>query len=196
MMDYLIFKFLHIIGFILIGGGLVSVFIADLRSRQTADVRVIAEACRYEAVFYDGVVVPGAILVLISGPVMIFKAGFGFFQMPWLTGMWILFAFEFVEGNTITRIHFRRMLKWSRAALSRGDVTAELRNEMERRLPTFTHYLDIPLFALIVCLGALRPSTWGLFAMGLPLALAAAVTLGIVIPRIYRWPLQEVASHF
>ncbi len=193
-MDYLIFKLFHIIGFILIGGGLVSVFIADLRSRQTADIRIIAEACRYVAIFYDGVIVPGAVIVLISGPVMIFKAGFGFFQMPWLTGMWILFAFEFVEGNTITRIHFRRLIKRSRAALSRGGITAELRNEMERKLPTFTHYLDIPLFSLIVCLGALRPSTWGLFAAGLALSLAVAGTLAIGLPRIYNWPVDEDAA--
>lgn len=187
-MDYLLFKLLHIIGFILIGGGLVGVFIADLRARQTADARTIAEACRYIAVFYDGVVVPGAVMVLVSGPVMIFKAGFGFFKMPWLTGMWLLFAFEFVEGNTITRIHFRRMFKLSRVALSRGGVTAELRKEQERRLPAFTHYLDIPLFSLIVSLGALRPSTWGLFAAGMAAVPAIAVALAAGLPRIYRWP--------
>lgn len=193
-MPYLTFKFLHIVGFILIGGGLIGVFIADFRSRQTHDIRLIAEACRYVAIFYDGVVIPGAILVGLSGLIFTLTLNVGFFQIPWLMGMWMLFAFEFVEGNTVTRIHFRRMLRLSRAALSEGEITAELREEMLRKLPTFTHYLDLPLFLLLVSLGGVRPSTWSHLAMGTLLALVVAFAFTLSVPRIYQWPVRVVGT--
>lgn len=187
-MSYPILKFLHIVGFILIGGGLVAVFLADLRSRQTHDIRLVAEARRYVAVFYDGVVVPGAILAGLSGLIITLTLGFGFFEMPWLTGMWMLFAFEFIEGNTITRLHFRRTLKLAGAALDQDCITPELSEEMGKTLPMFTHYLDLPLFFLIVSLGGLRPSTWNHFVVGTSLAVVVAFVLMITLPRTYRWP--------
>jgi hypothetical protein len=57
----------------------------------------------------------------------------------------VLFAFEFIEGNTITRLYFMR-----------------------------THFLDIPILFVIVALGAMRPNTWTLFATGMLLVLVAA----------------------
>lgn len=185
-MSYLILRFLHIVGFILLGGGLVAVFLADFRSRQTRDIRLVAEGVSYVAMFYDGVVVPGAILVGLSGLIMTLTSGFGFFGMPWLTGMWILFAFEFVEGNTITRLSFRRTLKLSRAALERGGITPELLGEMGKPISRFTHYLDLPLFFLIVSLGGLRPSTWNHFAVGIALAVLLALALMITLSRMRR----------
>ncbi|HAG50113.1 MAG: hypothetical protein A2X87_05015 [Deltaproteobacteria bacterium GWC2_42_51] len=187
-MSHLIFKFLHISGVILIGSGLMGVLIADSRVRQTNDIRLIAEGCRYVAIFYDGIVVPGAILAGSSGLILTINMNIGFFDLPWLTGMWILFVAEFVEGNTITRIHFRRLLKLSRIALDQGRITAGLQEEMERILPTFTHYLDMPLFLFIVFLGSLRPLTWNYFTIGILLALAVTFSLTISISRIYRWP--------
>ena len=157
-MSHLIFKFLHISGVILIGSGLMGVLIADSRVRQTNDIRLTI------------------------------NMNIGFFDLPWLTGMWILFVAEFVEGNTITRIHFRRLLKLSRIALDQGRITAGLQEEMERILPTFTHYLDMPLFLFIVFLGSLRPLTWNYFTIGILLALAVTFSLTISISRIYRWP--------
>ncbi len=144
------------------------------------------------AIFYDGVVVPGALLAGLSGLILALKLNLGFLQIPWLMGMWVLFVFEFVEGNTITRIHFRKMLRLSRAALSSGGLTAELQEEMERKLPTFTHFLDLPLFLLIVSLGGLRPATWSHSVLGVLLALVIAFALTLSLPRIYQWPAYAV----
>lgn len=66
-MEYLILKYLHILGAVLMGAGLVGVWLADLRSRQHSDLIRFSEAIRYIAVFYDGVVVPGALILLFSG---------------------------------------------------------------------------------------------------------------------------------
>ncbi|HSE95546.1 MAG TPA: hypothetical protein VLD61_06610 [Methylomirabilota bacterium] len=53
----------------LLGAGLVGVWPADLRARQirNRDLSVLAELVRQMAVLYDGLVVPGALLLLGSG---------------------------------------------------------------------------------------------------------------------------------
>jgi hypothetical protein len=67
------------------------------------------------------------------------------FGMPWLTGMVILFAFEVIEGNTITRRYFLRLRRLTREAVQHGQVTAELEAARRQPVPTFTHFLDLPL---------------------------------------------------
>ena len=61
-MSYPILRFVHLLGLVLIGAGLIGVWYADLRSRQARDLRLFAEAIRQIAVFYNGLVVPGALL--------------------------------------------------------------------------------------------------------------------------------------
>jgi hypothetical protein len=64
---YPVLKFLHLLGVVLMGAGLIGVWYADLRSRQLRELTVFAEAVRSIAVLYDGLVVPGALLLLGSG---------------------------------------------------------------------------------------------------------------------------------
>jgi hypothetical protein len=111
--------------------------------------------------------------------------GWAFLGMPWLTGMVALFAFEFIEGNTITRLYFMRLRRLTREAVERGKVTPELEDARRQHVPTFTHFLDIPIFFVIVALGAMRPNSWTLFATGTMLALVAAAVLTFAIPRLY-----------
>jgi uncharacterized membrane protein YecN with MAPEG domain len=111
--------------------------------------------------------------------------------MPWLTGMVVLFAFEFIEGNTITRLYFMRLRRLTQEAVQYGKVTAELAEARRQHLPTFTHFLDIPILFVIVALGAMRPNSWALFALGTVLALVAAAILTLVIPRLYPFELGE-----
>jgi Predicted integral membrane protein (DUF2269) len=111
--------------------------------------------------------------------------------MPWLAGMVALFAFEFIEGNTITRLYFMRLRRLTRQAVEQGRVTEELEAARREHVPTFTHFLDIPILFVIVALGAMRPSSWTLFAVGTTLALGAAAILTLVIPRLYPFELAE-----
>jgi hypothetical protein len=96
-----------------------------------------------------------------------------------------LFAFEFVEGNTVTRLYFLRLRRLCREALALGGITPALAAARGEHLPTFTHFLDIPFFFVIVALGAARPNTWMVFAVGTVLAVLAATILTIVLPRLY-----------
>lgn len=194
-MTYDILKFVHLIGFSLMAAGLIGVFMADLRSRQLRDLALFAEAVRNIAVFYDGLVVPGALLLLGSGTwLIVSNFGWAFLTTPWLAGMVALFAFEFIEGNTVTRLYFLRLRRLTRAALSAGRVTPELQRARAEEVPTFTHFLDLPILFVIVMLGALRPSTWTMFAVGVGLAVAAAATLTLTLPRLYPWAPDAQAS--
>jgi uncharacterized membrane protein len=188
-MDYDLLKYFHVLGAVLIGSGLIGVWMADLRSRQLIELKPFAEAVRNIAVFYDGLVVPGALLLLISGTWMIVKfyGGWDFLHIPWLAGMVLLFAFEFVEGNTITRLYFMRLRRLTRAALAAGHITPELQRARGELTPTFTHFLDLPILFLIIALGVIRPGTWTLFFAGSFAAVAAAASLTLVIPRLYPW---------
>jgi uncharacterized membrane protein len=191
-MTYLILRFLHLLGLTLMGVGLIGVWYADLRSRQVRDLPVFAEHIRQIAVLYDGLVVPGALLLLGSGTWLIVTVygGWAFLGMPWLAGMVALFAFEVVEGNTITRLYFMRLRRLTRAALAQGAGTPELEQARAEHLPTFTHFLDLPILFVIVALGAMRPNTWALFVVGSILAVVAATALTLAIPRMYPFDLQ------
>jgi uncharacterized membrane protein len=188
-MTYSLLKFAHILGAILIGAGLIGVWMSDLRSRQLRELHAFAEAVRNIAVFYDGVVVPGAILLLASGGWLIwaFYGGWGFLEVPWLAGMVALFAFEFIEGNTVTRVYFMRLRRITREALRQGVITPELEAARGEGVPTFTHFLDLPILFVIVALGALRPTDWTLFLVGTGIAVLIAAVLTLMIPRLYPW---------
>lgn len=188
-MEYGLLKFLHILGAVIMGGGLIGVWMADLRSRQLRELKPFSEAIRNIAVFYDGLVVPGALLLLISGTWMIarFYGGWSFLEIPWLAGMVGLFAFELIEGNTITRLYFMRLRRLTRSALELGHATPELQAARDEPVPTFTHFLDLPMLFLIIALGATQPTTWTLFFTGSLAAIALATLLTLVIPRLYPW---------
>jgi uncharacterized membrane protein len=186
-MAYPLLKFAHLLGLTLMGAGLIGVWYADLRSRQVRDLPMLAESLRTIAVLYDGLVVPGALLLLGSGIWLVVTTygGWAFLGMPWLVGMVVLFAFEFVEGNTVTRLYFMRLRRLSREALVLGATTPALAAARREHVPTFTHFLDIPILLVIVALGAARPTTWMLFTVATVLAVLAAAVLTIVVPRLY-----------
>ncbi len=188
-MTLALLKLVHIIGLVLIGAGLVGVFFADLRSRQSRELPLFAEAVRNIAVFYDGLVVPGAVLLLGSGTWLIVEVygGWDFVRLPWLAGMVALFTFEFIEGNTVTRLYFMRLRRLTRAALAQGRFTPELEAARAETVPTFTHFLDLPILLVIVSLGVMRPTAWDWFAAGSLIAIAVATGLTWWLPRLYPW---------
>ncbi len=188
-MEYLILKYAHVLGAVLMGAGLIGVWLADLRSRQHRELIRFSEAVRYIAVFYDGIVVPGALILLTSGVWFTVKYydGWEFVKTPWLAGMIFLFAFEFIEGNTVTRLYFMKLRKLTQEALNQNKITEELEAERGKLIPSFTHYLDLPMLFLIIALGVIKPQTWEVFIYGSIVAIALATLFTIVIPRIYPW---------
>ena len=188
-MEYAILNYFHVLGAVLMGAGLVGVWLADLRSRQHRDLTRFSESVRYIAVFYDGVVVPGALILLASGTWFTIKyyGGWNFLNVPWLAGMIGLFAFEFIEGNTVTRLYFMKLRRITQRALDKGEITPELEKERAKLVPSFTHYLDLPMLFLIIALGVLKPSTWTMFFYGSAIAIVVAALFTVIVPRMYPW---------
>ena len=188
-MAYAVLKLIHLLGAILIGAGLIGVWLSDLRSRQSRELVPFAEAVRNIAVFYDGVVMPGVLLLLASGAWLVAEqfGGWGFVSTPWLAGMVLLFVIELVEGNTVTGLYFMRLRRLTRGSLTVGRFTPELERARAETVPAFTPFLDLPILFLIVSLGTLKPETWTLFAVGLTMARAVALGLTLVVSRLYPW---------
>jgi predicted integral membrane protein DUF2269 len=181
---YALLRLGHVVGAILLGGGLLAVFISELRAYHTDDVRVFAEAAWYTATFYDGLAVPGALFLGVSGLLLRSELGLDWFDQPWFAGMWGLFLFEVVEGNTLTRVQFRRTLRRSRAALPTGVLTSEVRAEARSLLGQIAHFLDVPLFLVIVWCGVMKPESWREVITAIVVALVAAALLTAVVPRL------------
>ena len=52
----------------------------------------------------------------------------------------------------------------------------ELERARQEQVPTFTHFLDIPMLLVIMSLGALQPNTWAQLFVGLGMALLVATS--------------------
>lgn len=188
-MTYQVLRLAHIIGAIVIGAGLIGVWLSDLRARQVRDLPRFGEAIRYTYVYYYGLVFPGALVLLTSGTWLIVALyggwSFEFLKIPWLAGMVVLFVFEFIEGNTVTRVYFSRLRRLTLEAEAAGRVSGELQRTRSEIVPTFTHFLDLPLLLVIVSLGATRPGTWTLFFVGTVVTVALAVALTMALSRLF-----------
>jgi hypothetical protein len=108
--------------------------------------------------------------------------------------MVLLFLVEFVEGNTVARLYFMRLRRMTRLALQQGRFSAELEQERGELVPSFTHFLDLPVLTLIIALGVLKPDSWAVFAVGAVVALAIADTLTWWIRRRYPWGNESAVS--
>jgi uncharacterized membrane protein len=184
---YSLLKFGHIVGFILLGGGLLSVFISELQAYRTTDMKVFAEAARYTAIFYDSLVISGAIVVAITGFFLLRELDLGFFEEPWIVGMWGLFLFEFIEGNTVTRAQFRKSLRVSNDAFVSGAaLTDDLRKEARSFLNKIVHFLDIPMFTVVVYCGTVRPGIWTHVLVAIGIGASVAIVMALLVPRLAR----------
>jgi len=170
----------------MMGGGLLGVFISELRAFQTHDLRIFTEAAHYTVVLRFSLVVPGALVVLISGTILIFYLELGFFEEPWLVGMWGLLILEGFEGNTLTRKHILHSRRLANQAFESGDLTDEVRQRARGPLSTFTHFLDLPIFIVIVYCGVARPETWTAVVIAIVISFVAAAILSVTLPRLYQ----------
>jgi hypothetical protein len=99
--------------------------------------------------------------------------------------MVVLFAFEFVEGNTVTRLYFLRLRRLTREALAEGAMTPALAAARRERVPTFTHFLGSAHPLRPRGAGGGGPATWTLLVVGTAVAVLAATALTIAVPRLY-----------
>lgn len=186
--SYTVLKLLHAFAFVTLGSGLIGVMVSDLRARMAKSFVLLVDSIEAMLFFYQRLVVPGSLLILLSGFSMIFGYhGWSALQTPWLAGMMVLFVFEFFEGHLIMKIHYIKLKAAVDDARSAGRPVPELESELRARLTVATHFLDVPNFLLIVTLGIVRPSDWTLFSVGITLVIAITAWMTIVVPRKYPW---------
>jgi len=185
MDTYTLLKFIHVIGYLMMGGGLLGVFISELRAFATHDLRIFTEAAHYTVILRFSLVVPGALVVLISGIFLIYHLDLGFFEEPWLVGMWGLLILEGFEGNTLTRKHILHSRRLANQAFEAGDLTEEVRRRARSSLSIFTHFLDLPIFIVIVYCGVVRPDTWPSVIIATAICFFIAAVLSVTLPRLY-----------
>lgn len=184
---YTLLKFGHIIGFTLLVGGLLAVWVSEFQGYRTNDMKEFAESARYTAIFYDFLSIPGALIVGTTGFFLVLELGVGFFEEPWVVGMWGLFLFEFIEGNTITRIQFRKTLRRSKLASEKENIlTKEIREDVRGLINQIVHFLDIPMTTVIIYCGTVRPDSWTQVLTAIAVALVATALLVILVPRLAR----------
>ncbi len=181
-------RFLHVVAVIVLGGGLLAVLVAEVRTRRQSDLGIFAELVKSIRIFYSGLVIPGAVVVGITGVGLVasYYDGWSAFAEPWIGGMAALYAFEFVEGNTVTRFYFGRVRRLTRDAVAAGRFTPELEAARAQQILTFTHFLDVPLFLAMVFLGVARPDSWNTVVWAVVVAVAVAVAMSATVPRLVR----------
>ena len=137
-MAYPILKLLHVIGVVVIGAGLIGVWVSDMRSRQCRELVRFSEAVRNIAVFYDGLVVPGALLLLVSGTWLIveFFGGWSFVETPWLAGMVELVAQPAdlaLGGGETTMIEYQNLFTRVQVRTTTPDWGVAIEDDTWRR---------------------------------------------------------------
>ncbi len=190
--SFLVFKLLHVFAFITLGAGLVGVLVSDVRARKAKSFALLVDSIEAMLAFYYRLVMPGSLLILLSGFAMVFGYyGQAFIDIPWLAGMMVLFVFEFFEGHLIMKLHYIKLREGIEKAKQAGASVPDLERELQARLTLATHFLDVPNFALIVTLGILRPSDWTVFSVGIVLVVAVTAWLMVDVPRRFPWKGME-----
>jgi hypothetical protein len=186
--SYTALKLLHVFAFITLGAGLIGVLVTDLRARMSKRFDLLVESIETMLMFYYRVVMPGSLLILLSGFSMIFGYyGWKALDTPWLAGMMVLFVFEFFEGHLIMKFHYLKLKQAVERAKQAGGSVPELDKELRARLTLATHFLDVPNFALIVTLGIVRPNDWTLFSVGITMVIGVTAWMAVVVPRRFPW---------
>ncbi|MES2258224.1 MAG: DUF2269 family protein [Pseudomonadota bacterium] len=190
-----VLKLMHVIAFVVLGAGLIGVLLSDLRARKAPDFALLLDSIEAMLAFYYRLVVPGSLLILLSGFSMVFGYyGWAVLDTPWLAGMMVLFVFEFFEGHLIMKLHYLKLREGIDKARQAAAPVPELESELGARLTLATHFLDVPNFALIVTLGIVRPTDWTLFGIGLTLVVAVTAWMTLSVPRRLPWRGMDAAS--
>ncbi len=104
-----------------------------------------------------------------------------------------MFLYEFVEGNTLTRVQFRRTLRVARSLGQDQPITEEIRRDARTFIGRLAHFLDIPMVSTIVFFGVVRPDSWLTVGIAIGVAIAIALVLMIVGPRLAEGPAASKA---
>lgn len=186
-MTYALPVFVHAVAAAALGVALAAIWLADERARRTLDAERFVRARRRVARF-ERLVVPAVLVLLATGVWLVwhFYGSGGVMRSPWLAGMVALFALQSTWARAVTVPHAARLERLAAEALETGRVTPALAAARTEPVPTFGHFVELPVYLLIVALGLLKPVTWAPVVAGIAAVLVAAALATFVTQPLPR----------
>jgi uncharacterized membrane protein len=163
MNGYFTLRFLHSATAIIFIGGIFARQIIRARANQTDDVRVFAALHEAAGRIETRMVIPGNLAVIVVGVLLALLTHapiFGFLQGAshnWLLASNLLLVFGFL---VVMRVFVPRGKKFEvllQDALAKGQITPELRAEVDDRLIRVLHVVEMSVVVLIVALMVFKP---------------------------------------
>jgi hypothetical protein len=159
----LLIKLLHILAGTMMIAGLVGRGIARTQAAKVRDIHEFNRLMQFGAPFENQLAIPGSILVFLFGLVSAWLRGWpvlGFLQgasSNWLLvsillylAIYPLIIFVFIPRGKL----FAAALQ---TALSRGEITLELRERFEDRIVHLAHTIELIVVAAILYLMVMKP---------------------------------------
>jgi uncharacterized membrane protein len=160
---YLVLKFLHIMAVIVSVGGLFARQLVRQQSKNMTDIRSFASFSRAARKIDTIMVIPGMSAILVLG-IMVALIGdapiLGFLQgtsQNWLLVSNLLIIGILVLIPTVLAPRSRRFEPILDAAITRGEITAELQEAANDRLMRWAHLYEEAAVVVIAALMVLKP---------------------------------------
>lgn len=150
-------RIFHVLGLIWLGAGLGATYPAIVRAWATKNVQsqmfYLMEASDNET----RVLVPGVIAAGVTGFAWAAEQELSFFRTGWLLAVWLLFGFFYLVCLPLLGFGLRRARLASLIAAKKGEVTPELREVLDDRVPIIFGTLLVLSVPLIAWLAVFKP---------------------------------------
>jgi uncharacterized membrane protein len=160
---YLLVRFIHIFGSIVFIGGILARQAVRMQGKKSTDIHTLAVYFSVAGKIESLMVIPGNMIVIIFGvilAIMVRAPIFGFLQgssQNWLLVTNILLI---VAGLNVPLIFLPRGKIFDRLmddALTRGEVTRELKAHLDDKVVKAAHIFEIVSLIIIVILMVFKP---------------------------------------
>lgn len=123
-----IWLILHLIGFLISIGNIITAAFWKIRADLTKNPVVIHNAAQNVMLADYVFTLPGIVLIVVSGSVMAAQAGLSLAGLNWLTLSLILFAVTGIIWAAVLIPLQRRMIKFSEESIHTGTISDAYRN--------------------------------------------------------------------
>lgn len=160
---YFVVRFLHIITAIIFIGGIFARQLVRSYAKRTNDVQIFSMLSQTAGRIETLMVIPGNIAVIFFGVILTLMTGypiFGFLQgasQNWLLVSNILLVLGLLAVPLVFLPRGKKFDLVLKAALAKGQMTAELRAELDDKVVQFVHLYEDVSVVIVVALMVFKP---------------------------------------
>ena len=160
---YLVLRFLHIASAMIFVGGIFARQFVRSVAYQTDDVRKFAALSEGAGRIEQLMVIPGNLAVIVFGVILALITGapiLGFLQgssTNWLLMANVLLILAFVAVPFVFIPHGKKFDPILRDALAAGQITPQLRAELDDPVVQFAHWYEMVSLVVVVILMVFKP---------------------------------------